>query len=104
MLGRLRMSITECLHEYQNLREEIFGTTINARSGPYKYDASKLQICIKEVVCKRLAMFPEVGSHSFDKGVEDAPLLEESGCKCEINPLMVEIRQSDCNSVVLPLL
>ncbi|KAH9877705.1 hypothetical protein J1614_002922 [Plenodomus biglobosus] len=50
MLGRLRMSITDCIHEYRALGTSIFGTRRYHRLT--KYDHRNLESAIKEVVRK----------------------------------------------------
>jgi len=59
MLSRLRMTIDDCIDEYANMGERIFGNprTFSLR-GPIpwtreKYDEKKLEAVIKDVVKRR---------------------------------------------------
>ncbi|KAG8670481.1 hypothetical protein FPOAC1_009897 [Fusarium poae] len=68
MLGRMRMSIEDCITEYQRLGSIVFG---KQRHGEYMFDEKVLVRETKAVVLKYL-------------GNEDAPLLdplEEDACK-----------------------
>lgn len=50
MLGRLRMTVTQCLHDYMNLGNKVFG-----RRRPlhyYRYSHKKLERSIKDVVMR----------------------------------------------------
>jgi calcium-independent phospholipase A2-gamma len=63
MLGRMRMSIDDCINEYQRLGSIVFG---KPRNGEYMFDEKILVRETKAVVAKYL-------------GKEDAPLLDPLG-------------------------
>lgn len=63
MLGRMRMSIDDCINEYQRLGSIVFG---KPRNGEYMFDEKVLVRETKAVVAKYL-------------GKEDAPLLDPLG-------------------------
>lgn len=72
MLGRLRMSVDECITEYVALGELVFS---DPRPPPHRnmFDASRLENAIKGVLKRKLG-----------EGNEDAPLqdpLEDECCK-----------------------
>jgi calcium-independent phospholipase A2-gamma len=74
MLGRMRMSIEDCITEYQRLGSIVFG---KQRHGEYMFDEKVLVRETKAVVLKYL-------------GNEDAPLLdplEEDACKTWVQVL-----------------
>jgi hypothetical protein len=50
MLGRLRMAVTKCLHDYKNLGKNVFGHRRPLHY--YRYSYKKLDYCIKEVVMR----------------------------------------------------
>jgi len=70
MLGRLRMTIDECIVEYNKLGEEIFG---NRRGPPHEFmfSGSKLEQEIKGVIERKLG-----------PNQADAPLLDPLGGNC----------------------
>lgn len=70
MLGRLHMSVDECIREYVTLGEQVFS---NPRSLPYEnmFDASKLENAIKKTIKKKL------GEDNVD-----APLKDPLGVDC----------------------
>ena len=59
MLGRFRMTVADCIHEYENLAEEVFGkprffTTLRFAFGDRtKYSADRLQRVIERVTAGR---------------------------------------------------
>ena len=61
MLGRLRMSVENCIKEYKTLGEDIFGRPRWASiRGPIpwprdKYDAKAIQKAVENVVKKRMS-------------------------------------------------
>ena len=67
MLGRLRMSIQECIEQYTRLGEEVFG---NHRGPPHEamYDERRLEAAIKRAVVAKLG-----------KDQENAALLDPLG-------------------------
>ena len=82
MLGRLRMSVDECIDEYEQLSKEVFGD----QRGPFKkfmYDHARLENVIKRVLREQLGKNVsnnDLGSEKL-KELENAPLLDESCCK-----------------------
>ena len=71
MLGRLRMSVQECIDEYTILSKEIFSERKTGSSEMFY--AENLEKAIKKVVRKKL------GEHAGDAPLQD-PLAEEA-CK-----------------------
>jgi hypothetical protein len=72
MLGRLRISIEECIEEYSGLGEFIFSDR-NHMPNSAMFKASKLEEALKKVIKKRLGA-----------DQEDAPLVDplgNDGCK-----------------------
>ena len=65
MLGRMRMSIDDCINEYQKLGSIVFGNP-RGRHHEYMFDEKILTRETKAVVAKYL-------------GKEDAPLLDPLG-------------------------
>ena len=59
MLGRFRMTVPDCIQEYRNLGQKVFGkprffTTINFGVGKmYKYKAARLENVFKDVTKRR---------------------------------------------------
>ena len=62
MLGRLRMTVPDCIHEYRRLGQLVFGnprffTSINFGVGDsYKYEATRLEKVFKDVTKRRNEM------------------------------------------------
>lgn len=61
MLGRLRLGVDECIEEYENLGQEVFGHprlfSIRGRllSLQEKYDEKRLQRVVNDLVLRRLS-------------------------------------------------
>jgi hypothetical protein len=59
MLGRFRMTVADCIHEYETLAEDVFGkprffTTLRFAFGNRtKYKAEKLQRVFERVTAER---------------------------------------------------
>ena len=79
MLGRLRMSIEDCIAAYVELNREVFD---NPRKLPRKskYSHERLESIIKCVVKTQLKMLPE-NEGKRESDLEDAPLFDETCCK-----------------------
>lgn len=82
MLGRLRMSIDDCIDVFQHISETVFGESpstvsriVSAVLGRPFFNAQNLEVAIKEVLTTR----------GF---AEDAQLCEgqDSGCKVYVAP------------------
>lgn len=59
MLGRLRMSVSECITAYLNIFGTVFGERINeSGKGKALYDAKKFEAQIKELIKQRAAEDP----------------------------------------------
>ena len=67
MLGRLRMSVTECIDAYVSMSEKVFGRPQNFTQRE-KFDPQALEEAIKTIVRARV-------------GDEDALLEDPIGCK-----------------------
>jgi hypothetical protein len=73
MLGRLRMSIKDCIDTYRNLGSEVFGKKQPFHFlGQNKYDCTKLERIIQDVVRRRS------GSPADDPLIADSSVLNES--------------------------
>ena len=73
MLGRLRMSIQECIDTYCNLGSEVFGKKQPFHFlGQNKYDCAKLERIIREVVQRNS------GSTADDPIIADSSVLNRS--------------------------
>ena len=71
MLGRLRMSLDECINEYVDLSRKVFSD--RKRASKEMFEASNLEAAIKSVIKKKLG-----------KDMQDAPLedpLDEECCR-----------------------
>ena len=70
MLGRLRMSVQECIEQYSKLGEDVFG---HRRGFPHEtmFDEKRLETAIKHVVVAKLG-----------KDQENAPLMDPLGKDC----------------------
>src|ERR1700760_999716 len=73
MLGRLRMSVNDCIAEYKALCETVFGhRRLASIKGPFpwprdKYDDRALQKAIDDVVMRRLSSNQrQVGGVNFN--------------------------------------
>lgn len=61
MLGRLRMSVDDCMREYETLSETIFGHPRRASvRGPIfwprdKYDGDRIQKAVEDVISRRMS-------------------------------------------------
>lgn len=67
MLGRLRMSTSDCIAAYLTMNEKVFGQPENF-SKREKFDPQALEEAIKTIVEQRT-------------GNSDAPLQDPTGCK-----------------------
>jgi hypothetical protein len=67
MLGRLRMSVTECIAAYLTMSEKVFGQTEDFTKRE-KFDSWALEEAIKTAVEQKI-------------GNPDAPLQTAAGCK-----------------------
>ena len=71
MLGRLRMTVPDCIREYETFGESIFGkprhiTALNfGIGGRSKYDANKLERVFKDVTRRRGEQLDEVKDPKF---------------------------------------
>ncbi|EXJ91972.1 hypothetical protein A1O3_00522 [Capronia epimyces CBS 606.96] len=63
MLGRLRMSVDECLHEYERLSEAVFGKRKKGRAE--LYSATALEEVIQSVIRRKL------GQHAVHDPLQD---------------------------------
>ena len=68
ILGRLRMSIQECITQYTKLGEEVFGDRRGRPHDEFMYDAKRLEAAIKRVIAFKLG-----------QDQENAPLLDPLG-------------------------
>jgi hypothetical protein len=86
MLGRLRMSVGECIEEYIKLSSDVFQKTrvspldffINVQA---RYSSKKLQTAIEEVVVRRLKDIPRKGDVKRNALLKDT---SENGCKVSV--------------------
>ena len=67
MLGRLRMSVTECIAAYLTMSEKVFGQPQDFTKRE-KFDPQALEEAIKTAVEQKI-------------GDPDAPLQDATGCK-----------------------
>ena len=67
MLGRLRMSVTECIAAYITMSEKVFGHSQNFTQSE-KFDPQALEEAIKTIVRQKV-------------GDQDASLQDPTGCK-----------------------
>jgi hypothetical protein len=71
MLGRLRMTIDDCIEEYKKMGAAIFGKPrIFSMRGPIlwnqeKYDHRKLETAIKDVIKRRHSKADQVGDSMY---------------------------------------
>lgn len=74
MLGRLRMSVDECIHEYEKFMNQVFTNTWREAAenlvNVTKYNTSKLENVLRGVIKERTKN-------------EDEPLLDE-GNECKV--------------------
>ena len=95
MLGRLRMSVDDCIEEYETLGGEVFGTSrwLHLRSIPplwlprEKYDHRKLESVIQSLVDRRI---PKIGR--FPGGKNFA--FDENRCRVYVAPSCYDQTQS----------
>ncbi|THZ12493.1 hypothetical protein D6C89_10792 [Aureobasidium pullulans] len=75
MLGRLEMSVDECIEKYKDFMKKVFAVSwrnkVRTLTDGAKYDETVLGSCIKEVVKEKL-------------GDEDAKLLDDREEACEV--------------------
>lgn len=74
MLGRLKMSIKECIDNYNEVMVKVFPKVVSGAwnaGGGSRYEASKLEKAIREVVKKQL-------------GNEEALLFDSSDNPCKM--------------------
>ncbi|KAL1857625.1 hypothetical protein Daus18300_010265 [Diaporthe australafricana] len=74
MLGRLQMSVEDCLGEYKNFVDIVFPTsrytTVSLLATGSKWDATALEDCIKKLVKKQLQQDPDKVLLLDDKSAE----------------------------------
>jgi hypothetical protein len=75
MLGRLEMSVDECIEIYTNFMEKVFAVSwrnkVRTLTNGAKYDDTVLESCIKEVVKDKF-------------GDENAKLLDDHEEACKV--------------------
>lgn len=86
MLGRLQMTVAECIAQYDNVMKEVFPETgdikkaFNLATHGEFYDSTNLEIIIKKLIKDKL-------------GDSDVDLLDEKGpCKMYVNPKLTLAR------------
>jgi hypothetical protein len=103
MLGRLRMSVADCLQEYENLSHQIFGkprwfSQRNLGFVPWsKYDAKAMEKVFQDVTrrrCERSALGPNQFS---------PPLFPTMELTCSVFVALVFSRHRRCNTLRLKL-
>ena len=58
MLGKMGMTVAECIKQYEDLSKEIFGkshirATLTMRLGHAKYSGKRLRNCVRDLLKKR---------------------------------------------------
>jgi hypothetical protein len=75
MLGRLEMSVDECIERYKDLMEKVFATSwrnkVRTLTNGAKYNETILESCIKQVVKEKL-------------GDENAKFLDDREGACKV--------------------
>ena len=72
MLGKMGMTIPECIQQYEELSKEIFGkthirATLTMRLGHAKYSGKRLQNCVRELLKKRNMAEDYMMKHDDDR-------------------------------------
>ncbi|THW67339.1 hypothetical protein D6D19_09155 [Aureobasidium pullulans] len=85
MLGRLEMSVDECIEKYKDFMKKVFAVSwrnkVRTLTDGAKYDETVLESCIKEVVKEKL-------------GDEDAKLLDDREEACKILLVLADVGTS----------
>ncbi|THY67593.1 hypothetical protein D6C94_10581 [Aureobasidium pullulans] len=85
MLGRLEMSVDECIEKYKDFMKKVFAVSwrnkVRTLTDGAKYDETVLESCIKEVVKEKL-------------GDEDAKLLDDREEACKILLVLTDVGTS----------